>query len=152
MSKLIELTGKYGRGKFAIVDDEDYGLVSQYKWSMSKRGYVSCHIHYKKVYLHRFIFGLDDFDGIMVDHKKGNRLDNRKSQLRRCNNSQNQANTKSWKGKKHKGIYFCKNKWVARIMVNGIRTYLGRFENKEDALLVYNKESKRNFGEFSYGD
>ena len=150
MSKMIELHGKYGAGKFAIVDDEDYELVSQHRWLVDVRGYVNFNVLHKRVYLHRFILKLKEFDGTMVDHKKGNKLDNRKSQLRKCTNSQNQANTKSWGGKEQKGIYLFKNRWVARIMVNGVRKFLGRFKNKEEALIVYKLESKKQFGEFSY--
>lgn len=32
MAKLIPLHGKHGKGKFAIVDDEDYGWLSEYRW------------------------------------------------------------------------------------------------------------------------
>lgn len=152
MSKKIQLYGKVGEGKFAIVDDEDYELVSKYKWYLNKRGYVSTLSKDKttRVYLHRLVMGLSDFCGIMVDHKHGNRLDNRKSQLRKCNNSQNQANTLSWRGLGTKGITLNGNKWVVRIMVNGERKYLGRFENQEEAEKVYADASRYFFGEFAY--
>jgi hypothetical protein len=151
MSRLIELNGKFGVGLRAIIDDEDYEKVSSLRWKADHRGYVYTNMGSKRVYLHRFISELDEFDGVILfDHRNGNRLDNQKHNLRKCTNSQNQANTKSWENKDSKGVYFFNNRWVARIMVDGNRKYLGRYESKQEAIDKYNEASIMYFGDFSY--
>lgn len=149
MSKLIALHGKYGEGKFAIVDDEDYEYLNSYIWCMRAREYVFSSIEGKIVYLHRLVLKVTDRE-VMVDHWNRNRLDNQKHNLRQCTNSQNQANTKSWRGLPHKGVYLIKGRWMARIMYQGKRYFLGYFINKQDAIDVYNEKSKELFGEYAY--
>lgn len=150
MTKYLELTGQYGTGKFSMVDDEDYEKLLEFPCHADKRGYVYIVIHGKNVLLHRYILGIAGTGSPMVDHRDTNRLNNQKSNLRKCTNSQNQANTKSWGGRETKGVYFFRNKWVARIMVRGVRVFLGRFENKEEALGVYKQAANKHFGEFAY--
>lgn len=48
----------------------------------------------KKVMLHRYLLNIYD-RRVQVDHKNGDPLDNRKSNLRLCNNSQNIRNRKA---------------------------------------------------------
>lgn len=150
MTRTIPLKGIYGIDKEVIVDDDDYEFLFSQSLYADKRGYVYIKIKRDKFLLHRFILGIHGKVEPMIDHKNRNRLDNRKSNLRECTNSQNQANTRSWKGKDSKGVYFSQGKWVARIMVKGIRKYVGRFADKDDALREYQKESINNFGEFAY--
>lgn len=101
----IELT----QGYIAIVDDEDFGQVSQFKWYAVKskrhrlvyaaRSYwsnVGGKRKMNRIYLHQFING--KADGLFVDHKNGNGLDNRKCNLRFCTRSQNMANRRSLPG------------------------------------------------------
>jgi len=81
MAKAISLS----RGVRAIIDDDDFELVSLYRWYASnprrKRGhYVMCSINGKTVYLHRFLMGATS--GQVVDHVNGDGLDNRRSNLR----------------------------------------------------------------------
>lgn len=90
--KLIPLS----RGKCAIVDDGDYDSLSKFKWSC-------CHGIYAKraterngkhrtIYMHRQILGLKH--GECADHVNGNGLDNRRSNLRKCDHRQNPMNQK----------------------------------------------------------
>src|SRR6186997_2284150 len=96
--KQIPLT----QGRVAIVDDEDYeGLIKNKWWfrdvkSEHRKGYAcrSVRVGGKKmiVMMHRQIMGLGWDTSIQVDHIDGNGLDNRRSNLRKCNNSQNHMN------------------------------------------------------------
>ncbi len=88
-------------GQSFIVDDEDFEKVSEYSWHFFGAGYIgrSKHLGYfngkqknKMLYLHRFL--TDAPDGQEVDHINGDRLDNRKSNLRFSTRSQNNANKK----------------------------------------------------------
>lgn len=82
------------KGHFAVVDDADYPLVAQFKWSYDN-GYAVRKVtispgKYKKLLLHRFLLNAEH--GRMVDHADGNRLNNTRSNLRICNGTQNNAN------------------------------------------------------------
>lgn len=48
------------------------------------------------------------------------------------------------------GVWYDKtrNKWVAEIMFKGKKYYLGRFENKEEAVIKRKEEEERIFGDF----
>ncbi len=81
------------RGKFALVDDEDYDSLALYRWYINEnvsktkqyamRSRLSNEqnsISGTKVYMHRSVLGIYDKD-ITVKHKNGNTLDNRKENL-----------------------------------------------------------------------
>ena len=84
----------------ALIDIEDVERVSQYKWSLSKNGYVRTTINGKGVRkgikLHRFIMNVwqDEFDynSNVIDHINRNKLDNRKSNLRITSQAENNEN------------------------------------------------------------
>jgi hypothetical protein len=94
--RLLALSGKHGQGKFALVDDEDYERVSQYKWyydirvKKRKDGSIPEYCHFRirgqigegsPVSLHRFV--LSEFNPeVDIDHINENPLDNQKSNLR----------------------------------------------------------------------
>ena len=87
--------------------------------------------------------------GMEVDHINGNRLDNRKENLRICTHAQNCYNYKN-KGNSTKGVHWEKhaNKWRARIRYNGQKIHLGYFKSQKDALDAYNSAAKKYHGEF----
>ena len=82
MTKQIPLT----KGKFAIVDDEKFDVLSKIKWSMSHE-YAA---NYKLGYMHRYLTKAPK--GKVVDHINGNTLDNRIKNLRICTVSENARN------------------------------------------------------------
>lgn len=80
------------RGLFSFVDDDDFLALSNYHWSFDGNGgaFRWDGTRKKCVKLHRVL--LNAPQGMCVDHINGNRLDNRKSNLRLCTYSQNSAN------------------------------------------------------------
>lgn len=98
--KVIPLT----RGKFTIVDDDDYERLMKHSWawvpptgSQSGEGYAVRKGSKRRgeprtVQMHREILGLKKDEKIMVDHKNINSLDNRKENLRLANIQQNGFN------------------------------------------------------------
>lgn len=89
MSKRIYLSGKRGKGKFAIVDDKDFNWLAKYTWSWHK-GYARGVVDGKLVLMHRLIMNAAD-PKIQVDHINRKKLDN----LRFATNSQQRMNVRS---------------------------------------------------------
>lgn len=142
--KLIPLT----KGKFAKVDNEDFDRLKDINWQFTKQGYA---VNDKLGLMHRYIMNAPD--NLDVDHIYHDKLDNRKSQLRLAKHSQNMSNSKHRKGtSKYKGVHWdnTKNKWVAGIMLNYKRIYIGYFTDEEEAAKAYDKKALELFGEFAY--
>ena len=125
------------------IDKEDLDKVKNYKWCLNNKGYI---INGKNsLFLHLLIMGRKE--GYEVDHKFGNKLDNRKQNLRFVTHSQNLMNQKN-----AKGYYWHKRdkRWRACIVINHKDIYLGNFINKDDAIIARYKAEKKYFGEFAY--
>ena len=123
-----------------LIDEEDYEKIVKDEsfCKTSNGGYV--YNAKKKKLLHRLIMNVED-RWTLVDHINGNPLDNRKCNLRICNQQQNSFNKSKYKNNKtgFKGVCFDKsrNKFKAQIMLNGKSIHLGRFEKSEDAYKAY---------------
>jgi len=152
--KQIQLT----RGKFALVDDEDYDrLVAMGKWHVcagyaSKAGKKSQGQQGMCIYMHRFIMSAQK--GVEIDHINGDRLDNRKCNLRLCShleNLKNQPTARKNNTSGFKGVCWNKvlNKWQSNIMLNGKSTHLGVFMCKIEAAKAYNAAAVQFHGEFA---
>ena len=131
-----------------IIDLDDVEKCKQYKWSCkSDNGYVK---HKDLGYLHRFIMNASE--DMVIDHANGNKLDNRKSNLRECTIQQNSFNkgirTNNTSGVT--GVVWDKsrNKWHAKIQINGKLIYLGTFKEKEDAIQARRQAEIDYFGEY----
>ena len=131
--RCIELTGKNGKGKVAIVDVDTYEKYGHLAWHLSNWGYPMRRIgnrneKKKTILLHRLVIGAKD--GEIVDHKNRNRLDARRSNLRICTASDNAKNRSGVKGYSYdKG----RNKWVVVYR----HKFCGRFDTEEEAKRQY---------------
>lgn len=157
--KLIPLS----QGKYAIVDAEDYERLMQWKWYRTTIGYAArtMHFGYKNgrkiktdITMHRFIMNTPK--GMDTDHINGDRLDNRRCNLRICSHSENCKNLPirknlAKKSSKYKGVSWDKKtkKWVAKIMVNRVHKILGYFCEESLAAHAYNKAATECHGEFA---
>lgn len=136
----------------AIVDLEDYKRCAIYSWCLNKSGYVVARIKGKVEYLHKFIWNKEVPKGFVLDHEKGNKLDNRKSKLRIATYSQNISNSNPRKGRKYKGVFFHhggKFSWKAQISLGSKSKHLGYFETEILAAKQYDKYAKYHYGEFA---
>ena len=161
--------GKYS----AIVDDELYDELSKYNWSISSNGYAQRRIikpdgSKSTISMHRQIMELTFGDSDYVDHINGNRLDNRKSNLRLCTHTENIHNSKLSKRNKSgaKGVFHLtieyetkkgvsrKEYWRASIMVNKKNIFLGTFPYNPNgfaqAKIAYDNAAKKYYGQFAY--
>lgn len=154
--KNIELT----KGKFAIVDDKDFDFLNQWKWHCSSHGYA-CRVeketgkshadrYSKNISMHRLL--TDTPKGMDTDHINGNKLDNRRNNLRVCTRSQNLSNRPSTILNKSgfKGVSPHKGKYEAGLRKDGKRVYLGIYNTPKEAALAYNDKAKELFGNFAY--
>lgn len=133
---------KISQNKQAIVDDEDFARVINWRWSHHHTGYV---VRGKpQISLHRFIMGAKK--GQYVDHVNGDRLDNRKENLRFCTRKQNQWNTRSYDGIHWRGD---REAWIVRMRVDGRMKYIGYFKEKKDAEEARRQASLKYHGRFS---
>lgn len=144
-------------GSVTIVDAEDFEMCKEVPWYKSEQGYVRGRltneegVRERAVMMHRLL--LNAPKGSYVDHVNGDRLDNRKENLRLCTKQENSWNRKPTKGSsKYKGIWFVKSrkKWRSCIRVNGKAMHLGYYETEEEAALAYNKAADKYFGEFAW--
>jgi hypothetical protein len=143
--KKIYLTGKYGKGKYTLVDDENYEWLNQWKWYRTELGYVSRTNNVrrstlpKKIQMHTLI--LNPPAGLEPDHINRNKLDNRRANLRVVTRSQNMWNRGLDQNNNsgYRGVVWNKraNRWIATIGVHGERIYLGAFKIKEEAALAF---------------
>lgn len=140
------------KNKFVLVDSEDFERISLHSWCLSSNGYAKRGVfnQNKTILMHREVMNLKA--GI-IDHINGDKLDNRKSNLRLCTISLNGANTRiaSNNTSGYKGVHWDTRdkKWLAKICVNQKSMNLGRYENKMDAAVAYNEAAKVYFGEFA---
>lgn len=89
-----------------------------------------------------------------IDHANGDKSDNRIANLRKASQSENRHNMPAQRNNSCgcKGVMWCrtKQKWRARIMVNGKRIHLGRFETRDEAEAAYHAAAQLLVGEFAH--
>lgn len=159
--KKIKLTNTK---EYALVDNEDYSGLVGYKWRKDKKGYawrtINIPIDVKigrkfrttTIFMHRQI--LNAPQGMMVDHRNFNRLDNRKCNIRLCTPSENQRNIGVTKNNRtgYKGVGWNKRdkRYVVKIRLNGKCLHIGSFKEILDGAKAYNEAAKKYFGEFAW--
>ena len=142
-------------GYEAVIDAADAHLVDKYNWYAAtgrKTVYgarADCSgPKQRMVRLHRQIMG--EPDGLQVDHRDGDGLNNRRSNLRVATNSQNTCNQAIRRSNSsgYKGVHKHKDKWRADISRDGRRRFLGLHDTPEAAHAAYCKASAELHGEF----
>jgi hypothetical protein len=135
----IELT----QGRVAIVDASDLAFLNKHNWCFSK-GYALRSTR-PAVYMHRQLLHVDP--GMQVDHIDGDKLNNRRSNLRIVTNQQNAWNMKGHSKSGFKGVVKTpQGKWCARIYISKRLVHLGTFDTAANAALRYNEAARRHYG------
>lgn len=141
------------KGAVAIVDDDDYESLSKHKWYLHKGGAVHHRSAAEKViFMHRRI--LNPPQGMCIDHINGNKLDNRRVNLRVCTsgeNSQHRIKLPHHNTSGVLGVSWHKHlqKWQVRINVKKQCVCLGYFSRLQDAAQARREAEQKYFGEFA---
>lgn len=147
------------QGQHTVVDDAVFEWASQHEWHVKK---TDCTFYAARTirlpdgkqsvsFLHREIMKADK--GVEVDHRDGNGLNNRGSNLRLCSgveNSQNRSMRRD-NASGYKGVSLHKRagKWQAQLQIAGQYKYLGLFDQAIDAACAYDTAALAAFGEFA---
>jgi hypothetical protein len=138
------------QGKFALVDDEDYDWLMQWKWFainshriwyVARSMRIGLRKYNKKLrfYMHREVMKTPS--NLEVDHINGNGLDNQKNNLRNCTRRENMQNLHTTSSSKFPGVCWISSrcKWKASISKDNIDHHLGYYLNETDAAIAYHK-------------
>lgn len=152
------------RGMVALVDDHNYGRLSEWNWCVQRNGKLNYAVRDQgtakgksiRIQMHREV--IEATHGQLVDHINGNGLDNQRSNLRLCTRAQNRANAGgrgTKKSSRFKGVSArpgCRGtiRWQANIRINGKAYALGMYATEEEAACVYYLASKAAWGEFAF--
>lgn len=157
MTKMIPVADR-----FALVDDEDYPNLARHRWYLTEKGYAvrmtkaDDGVEARTLRMHREVLRAPG--GVEVDHVSGDKLDNRKSNLRLAGAGDNQKNCKKHKGAHgvathslYKGVTWDKStgSWKAQISSGGERYNLGRFSDELEAARAYDEAARARHGEYA---
>lgn len=138
-----------------MVDDEDFRELSKYTWDLGRTGYVRARPCVEGVrhhfLLHRIILGAKKCE--LVDHINGDKLDNRRCNIRLATHEENSRNRKTpiTNRSGYKGVAKVKGyeKYKAYVQLGKGQSHLGYFDNPHDAARMYNFWALDLFGEFA---
>lgn len=147
------------------VDPEDADLALD-TWYVNDKGYVIRRTARPRrliVRMHRIIMrrvlGRELERWELVDHLNGDRLDNRRANLRLCNNSQNgfnrdvpAHNKTGYKGVSWNTYRTAPRPFQASITVNRRKIYLGSYATAQEAARAYDAAARQLAGEFARGN
>ena len=152
------------QGKVALVEDRDYGYLMSWKWMASRQKNGDFYAKRRKagkrcdkhvsIYMHRVI--VNTAEGMTTDHRNSNTLDNRRSNLRLCNKSENAHNcgVRSDNSSGHRGICWHKKarKWQVRLKSHGVDKYLGLYKDLDKAIIARKTAEEKYVGEFAFNN
>lgn len=143
----------------ALIDQSDLDSVKLWTWH-TREGYAFANIKVNGKWTVKSMqkLLLNPEGTAKVDHINGNRLDNRRSNLRIVTNQQNawnRAKPVSGLSSRYKGVSYNKErgKWRAQMTVGGKKIYLGDFSDEESAALAYDTQARlihQEFGSYNF--
>lgn len=144
------------KGREAVVDAADIPLIKDQNWCLLSVGYAVTNLERvagkkRMLLMHRFI--LNAPSNMQVDHIDGDRLNNRRANLRLATKSENMRNRGPQADNKSgfKGVCWIvrDQRWMAQIKHNRKQIYLGYFETAEEAHAAYAAACIKYHGDFA---
>lgn len=144
------------QGKVAIVDDEDFERLSQWKWyykASNLTGYAARDVTVEgkrvRIKMHRII--MNPADDEEVDHIDGDGCNNQRHNLRVCTHQENCCNNRraTGEGATYRGVRYESGRWRAAISSGDSVKSLGSFLTEEDAARAFDSDAHQRYGEFA---
>ena len=130
----LPLFDRFGnRNEWTLVDVGDLDRLLPFRWYFDGR-YAATKTKGGVSRLHRVVMGSPA--GLEIDHRNGDRLDNRKSNLRIVSHAENLRNVPSQTGtSSFRGVCWDRGKgrWIAQAKFDGNHVFLGYFAKESDA-------------------
>lgn len=143
MPEFLEVNGRDGVVAYARISPEDHERLSKFRWSFAGRGYVRTGS--QSNYLHRMVLNTVE----QVDHINGDKLDNRRENLRPASNAQNhQAFGKIRAQSGYRGVSPSGSRWRARVNAFGVEYAQAGFETAQAAAAWRDAKAVEVHGEF----
>jgi hypothetical protein len=151
VSTIIQLSRQ---GSVALIDEEDLSVLSGFRWHLSAAGYAVRNLPGRgkgSVLMHRQI--LNAPTGFEVDHVNGNRVDNRRSNLRLASHAENSRNQgrRSTNKSGSKGVHWdsSRRRWAVELKKDRRKIYVGRYSSIEAATAAYDVAVVKYHGSFA---
>lgn len=140
---------------YTLIDVFNLARFKDIRWVYDK-GYVRGAIPgslRRYTYLHNAVLNVTVKKGYETDHINGDKLDNRRCNLRYGTRAENLRNRKVQRNSSSgvKGVNFSKlhKKWRVRISCNKKRYHLGLFDDLHAATMIYNKAALKFHGVYA---
>ena len=136
------------QGLEALIDAADLPLIAGKSWQARPRRDGKGHYAVSSggTRMHRLLMGV--WDHRIVDHRDGDGLNNRRSNLRVGTQSGNSVNRRTTPGKYLRGARPKKGKWQAYIKFQGRQRSLGYYETEQQAHEAYLAEATKLHGDW----
>lgn len=147
-------------GSLVTLDDADFEAHGAFNWHAVGNPGKKYATRFERrgpgvrvaIRLHRVIAGAGPAQ--LVDHVNGDTTDNRRCNLRLCDDFGNHRNARKQRkpsASRFKGVAWMKHmgRWQARITVNGKKLFLGYFDSDEAGARAYDEAARKHHGAFA---
>lgn len=139
-------------GATALCDAEDYHWLARFSWRLHPSGYAVAGGENRLLQMHRLVMGLAP-GSVLIDHINSDRLDNTKTNLRKCSHAENTRNRVKPSGtsSRFKGVYRDSRRgyWRVRVSFEKRAHYVGVFQDEVEAARAYDAKALELHGEFA---
>lgn len=132
-----------GREVFTLLDAEDMERLGSLSLSLGSHGYAQMWWGHRVTLVHRWVLGLEKGDRRIGDHINGDRLDNRRANLRAVTASGSSQNVPGRGKSKYRGVSQARSgRWTAQVQFQGVVYHLGTFATEQAAALAADQKRR----------